>query len=156
MRKSILTPVTKRSLIIVGVIIGLLCIALVIGSQLPTQGQSAKLPAHTLTSLAGPYTLHTSISPNPPPVNLPVSLTISVTNTSTGQLITDAGVEIRGTMEAMDMSMGPIFAAPQKNGTYLASIRLSMASAWQVQVTITRSNTAPASVQFAITPGSSL
>lgn len=153
MKTNIPRTVVGRSLLVLVLSIGLLALTLIVVLRLTSQNSQAHSPAPTVTTQAGPYTLAVSVSPDPPPINQAAHLVLRVTDTITGQLVTDAGVEIRGVMQSMDMLMGPIYADSQADGTYLADVKFSMTGSWLLSVTITRSNASPASTQFRLTSG---
>lgn len=143
----------RRRFLILASGTGLLLLVLIAGTTLALAHRNAPASSSPLTQTAqaGPYTLAWSLSPNPPPAFQFAHLIMRVTDTSTGQPVTDAGVQFRGVMERMEMSMGPLYANPQSDGSYTIDIRFSMNGFWQVQVTVTRPNAAPASAQIEIT-----
>jgi hypothetical protein len=122
-----------------------LLLVLVIGTVLTRRNTPAQALAPDLTTQAGPYTLAVFINPNPPLTSQITHLTLHVTDTTTGQSVNDAGVELRGFMASMDMTMGPFYATPQQDGTYLVDVHLFMGGQWQFMVTITDSGAPPAS-----------
>ena len=152
MKKSNSQKAFRRTLLALVLGIGLPLFVFTIATVLANRSAPVvKSAAPTSTEQAGPYTIALSIAPTPPQAIQFAHLTLRLTETSTQQTITDAGVQIRGVMERMEMSMGPLYANPQHDGNYTLDIRFSMNGFWQVQVTVTRPNMAPASVQIEIT-----
>ena len=134
MRKSRRT--VRRSLLALFLGVGLL-LALAIGSLFVKRNTPTPVPRPALTAQAGPYTLAIFITPNPPLASRITHLTIHVTETATDHPVNDLGIELRGLMTSMDMEMGPFFATPQANGTYLVDVHLFMGGLWQFMVKIT-------------------
>ncbi len=88
------------------------------------------------TAQAGPYQVTMQVSPNPPLITQPATLTIQVLVNASKQPVTNAHVMLASTMEMMDMSTDNVEATSQGNGMYLASVQFTMSGPWQVQVTI--------------------
>lgn len=145
MRKS--RKAFRRSLLALFLGVGLL-LALAIGSLFVTRNAPASVPRPALTAQAGPYTLAIFIAPNPPLASQITHLTIHVTEMKTGHPVNDLGIELRGLMTSMDMEMGPFFATPQPNGTYLVDVHLFMEGLWQFMVTITSFSAPTVSTQI--------
>ncbi len=136
MRKRRSQPAVRRGLLVLCLAAGVL-LALALGSLLVNRNTPAPAPKPALTTQAGPYTLAIFIAPNPPLASQITHLTIQVTETATGQPVNDVGIELQGLMTGMDMQMGPFFATPQTNGTYLVDVHLFMGGLWRFTVTIT-------------------
>lgn len=88
------------------------------------------------TAQAGPYQLTMQVSPNPPLIAQPATLTIQVLFNASKQPVTNVHVTLASNMETMDMSTGNVEAASQGNGMYLASLQFAMSGTWQVQVAV--------------------
>ncbi|HEU5383181.1 MAG TPA: FixH family protein [Ktedonobacteraceae bacterium] len=150
MRKKISRTTVRRGLLVLTVGIILLFLTLAVNAVLAKRTASGQPATPTMTGQAGPYTVALYITPNPPSTLQFARLTLRVTDTASGQPVTDAGVQIQGVMESMGMGLGPVYANPQQDGSYAAQVKLSMQGFWQVQVIVTRLNTPPASVRFEI------
>lgn len=149
--KSSSSIVLRRGLILLVVSIGLLVLALVINIRLTNQKTLSSPAPSALTSQAGPYTVALSITPNPPAENKPAHLVLRVTDTATGQPVSNAEVQVQGLMETMEMLTRALEADPQGNGVYVTDANLSMFGPWRLQVIITPPNAPSASTQFQVT-----
>src|SRR5947209_1799889 len=119
MKKSNSQKAFRRTLLALVLGIGLPLFVFTIATVLANRSAPVvKSAAPTSTEQAGPYTIALSIAPTPPQAIQFAHLTLRLTETSTQQTITDAGVQIRGLMESMDMAMGPFFANAQNDGVY--------------------------------------
>jgi YtkA-like len=104
------------------------------------------------TAKAGPYQVTMQVSPNPPPITQPATLTIQVLLNTSKQPVTNAHITLASNMETMDMSTDHVEAKPQGNGMYLATVQFTMSGSWQVQVAISfPERTQAASAMFEIT-----
>jgi len=104
------------------------------------------------TAQAGPYQVTMQVSPNPPPITHPATLTIQVLFNSSKQPVTNAHVTLASNMEMMDMATDSVEATSQGNGMYLASVQFTMSGPWQVQVAIsTPGRTQADSAMFQVT-----
>ena len=105
---------------------------------------------------AGPYSVTLQVTPNPPPITQPATLSLRVLLSSSQQPATNMRITLQSNMEAMDMGINQVEARPQGNGLYLASVQFPMSGLWQIQVIITSlqsvpTRTPPASATFEIT-----
>ena len=104
------------------------------------------------TAQAGPYQVTMQVSPNPPPITQPATLTIQVLVNASKQPVTNAHVTLASNMETMDMSTDNVEARSQGNGMYLASVQFTMSGSWHVQVAISSTGgTRPATTVFEVT-----
>ena len=75
-----------------------------------------------------------AISPNPPRMIKPVTLTLRITDAN-GQAVTNADVTGTLTMKAMDMGKTELKFAPAGNGNYEASTKeMDMSGEWNLAV----------------------
>ena len=100
---------------------------------------------------AGPYSVTLQITPNPPPITQPATLSLQVRLSSSQQPATNLRIALQSNMETMDMGIDSEQAHPQGNGLYLASIQFPMSGLWQVQVTIISSASPLQGTQLATT-----
>jgi hypothetical protein len=104
------------------------------------------------TAKAGPYQVTMQVSPNPPPITQPATLTIQVLLNTSKQPVTNAHITLASNMETMDMGTDNVEATSQGKGMYLATIHFTMSGLWQVQVSISSpGGTQPATTVFEIT-----
>lgn len=152
MKKSNLHWGSRRTLLALVLGIGLPLFVFTVGTVVANRpSPTVNSPAPALSAQAGPYTIALSIAPTSPQAIQTTHLTFRLTDNSTKQTITDAGVEIRGMMESMDMAMGPLYANPQNDGAYAADIKFSMPGVWRLQVSVTRPNASAVATQFEVT-----
>jgi len=104
------------------------------------------------TAQAGPYQVTMQVTPNPPLITQPATLTIQVLVNASKQPVTNAHITLASNMEAMDMSTDDVEAKSQGNGMYLASVQFTMSGPWHVQVMISMpGETQAATAMFEVT-----
>lgn len=141
----------RRRLLIVALGITFLIVMTAIGTMLDTI-VPRRATAPVQTAQAGPYQVTLQISPNPPPINQPASISLQIVQSKSQQLITNADVTLDNTMETMEeMGTDHLTARPQSPGIYQAQVHLTMSGAWAVRVNITQPGQPTASTTFEIT-----
>ncbi len=125
----------KRGLLAIALGIIFLIIITWIGTLL-TSIVPHRVTPQAQTAQAGPYQVTVQVSPNPPLITQPATLTIQVLFNASKQPVTNAHVTLASNMETMEMSTGNMEATSQGNGMYLASVQFTMSGPWQVQVVI--------------------
>lgn len=103
------------------------------------------------TALAGPYQITAQISPNPPPLNQPATLSLQIVRQDTQQPVHNAHITLENGMQEMNMHSEPVTAHEQPDGTYQAQLRFTMSGPWQVLVQISISGSPTEQATFEIT-----
>ncbi len=143
--------IMRRRLLIVALGITFLVVMTAIGTLLDTI-VPRRPSAPVQTAQAGPYQVTLQISPNPPLINQPASVSLQIVRSKSQQRVTDAHVTLENTMETMEeMGTDHLTAQPQSPGTYQAQVHLTMSGAWAIRVNITQPGQPPASTTFEIT-----
>jgi YtkA-like len=125
----------KRGLLAIALGIIFLIVITWIGTLL-TSIVPHPVTAQSQTARAGPYQVTMQVSPNPPSITQPATLTIQVLLNTSKQPVTNAHIKLASTMQTMDMGTDDVEAKPQGNGMYLATVQFTMSGSWQVQVII--------------------
>jgi hypothetical protein len=125
----------KRGLLAIGLGIIFLILITWIGTLLTSIIPHQATP-QAQTAQAGPYQVTMQVSPNPPPISQPATLTIQVLLNASKQPVTNAHITLVSNMETMDMDTDHVEAKPQGNGMYLATVQFTMSGPWQVQLSI--------------------
>ena len=102
------------------------------------------------TAQAGPYQVTLQVSPNPPSITQPATLSIQVLARTSQQPVPNARVTLESDMETMDMGTEQANARSQGDGTYLASVQFSMSGPWQIRVLVAMPGAQPASATFEV------
>lgn len=141
----------RRRLLIVALGITFLIVMTAIGTLLDTI-VPRRATAPVQTAQAGPYQVTLQISPNPPRINQPASVSLQIVRSEGQQLVTNAHVTLENTMETMEeMGTDHLTAQTQSPGTYQAQVHLTMSGAWAIRVNITQPGQSTASTTFEIT-----
>jgi hypothetical protein len=141
----------KRGLLAIALGIIFLILITWIGTLL-TSIVPHRVTAQSQTAQAGPYQVTMQVSPNPPPITQPATLSIQVLLKASKQPVTNAHITLASNMETMDMDIDHVEAKPQGNGMYLATVQFTMSGPWQVQVAISSSGgTQAATTVFEVT-----
>jgi hypothetical protein len=141
----------KRGLLAIAVGIIFLILITWIGTLL-TSIVPHRVTPQAQTAQAGPYQVTMQVTPNPPLITQPATLTIQVLINVSKQPVTNAHITLASNMETMDMSTDNVEAKSQGNGTYLASVQFAMSGTWQMQVSISSpGESQPATAIFEVT-----
>ncbi len=141
----------KRGLLAIAVGIIFLILITWIGTLL-TSTVSHRVTPQAQTAQAGPYQVTMQVSPNPPLITQPATLSIQVLVNASKQPVTNAHITLASNMETMDMSIDNVEAKSQDNGMYLASVQFTMSGPWHVQVAISSpGESQPATAIFEVT-----
>jgi hypothetical protein len=140
----------RRNVLVILFGLGCLFAFTIIGSNL-----DSILPQHPTAAnqvvQVGAYQIMLLVTPNPPHITEPASLTIQIVKKDTNQLVTNAVVVLENNMETMDMGTGRNQAKRLDDGSYLAHLQFSMSGPWQVSVIITIPGTPKISTTFEVT-----
>lgn len=139
----------KRNLLVIALGITFLILITWLGT-LVTTIVPHRTTAQVQTAQAGPYQITLQVTPNPPPIAQPATLSIQVLSRASQQPVTNAHVTLQSNMETMDMGTDEADARSQGDGTYLASVQFSMSGPWQVRVLVAVSGAQPASAVFEV------
>ena len=145
----------RRGLLAIALGIAFLILATWLGT-IVTNNVSHSPTAPVQVKQAGPYSVTLQVTPNPPPITQPATLSLRVLLSNSQQPTTNVLITLQSNMEAMDMGINQVEARPQGNGLYLANVQFPMSGLWQVQVIITSlesspRRTPPASIIFEVT-----
>ncbi len=141
----------KRGLLAIALGIIFLILITWIGTLL-TSIVPRRVTPQAQTAQAGPYQVTMQVTPNPPLITQPATLTLQVLVNASKQPVTNAHITLVSNMETMDMSTDQVEAKSQDNGIYLASMQFTMSGPWQVQVAISSpGETQAATTMFEVT-----
>nr|BBH93465.1 hypothetical protein KTA_16640 [Thermogemmatispora argillosa] len=128
----------RRNLLVI--VLGLLFLALLtwLGGLVATL-TPASPASEQRQAQAGPYEVTLQLSPDPPLSTQPAIIVLRITEVASGVLVSDAHVQVEGTMPEMNMGLPPVSASPGSDGLYRARLQLAMSGLWQLRVTIERS-----------------
>lgn len=127
----------RRGLLVIALGVGFLIIITWLATFITNYVPQRPTP-QTSTSQVGPYDVTLRVDPNPPSLNQPATLSISLLQRESRQLVSGARVIVDGAMEEMEMDTWQIEAKVQDTGIYVARVPFRMQGLWQIQVSISR------------------
>lgn len=145
-------PHLRRNMLILALGIGFLVLTASFGMFISRIDDTPRQTnPSTQKKQVGPYDITLQVSPNPPSVSNPATITIQIVRTETRQLVTNAQVHITSEMEEMNMGTTQSETKLQKNGTYATSIQFPMSGSWLLYVRIEVPGASSQNTSFEVT-----
>lgn len=140
----------KRGLRVIALGVGFLIALTWLGTFITSYVPTRPTP-QVATTQVGPYDVTLRVDPNPPVLDQPATLTISLLQHTSQQPVNGARMSIDGTMTEMLMDSQRAVALAQGQGIYKASLSFSMSGLWQLQIEISTPGQPTLNAIFSVT-----
>ncbi|HET8846450.1 MAG TPA: FixH family protein [Ktedonobacteraceae bacterium] len=127
----------RRGLLVIALGVGFLIAITWLATYITNYVPQRPTPQTSATQV-GTYDVTLHVDPNPPSLDQPATLSISLSDHDSHKTVDGAQVIIDGRMEDMEMDALRIETKAQSKGTYIAHFPFNMQGLWQLQVLISR------------------